>query len=160
MKMKKNIILIASAIVLLSCNQTNTDKTENPTDNSSEQKSNTNDQTVKLSLTSAELQLSELPDAIKVTMTNNTNDTITTGEHFRIEKFENNEWIDFTPKDIAFTDIGYELMPYASKTFNENLFKNQIDYKSGKYRIAKYYLKSDYRKTKEEFNTYAEFEMN
>nr|WP_321413531.1 immunoglobulin-like domain-containing protein [uncultured Allomuricauda sp.] len=93
-------------------------------------------------------------------MTNNTNDTITTGEHFRIEKFENNEWIDFTPKDIAFNDIGYELKPYGVKTFHENLFKNKIDYKQGKYRIVKYYFKSDYQQTNEDFNIYAEFEIN
>lgn len=158
--MKKNIILVIFAIVLLSCNQTKTDKSVNPTNNISEQKSDSNNQTVILSLEFAELKLSELPDAIKVTMTNNTNDTITTGEHFRVEKFEHNEWIDFTPKDIAFRDIGYDLNPNGAKTFNENLFKNQIDYKLGKYRIAKSYLKSDYQETKEDFNIYAEFEIN
>lgn len=158
--MKKNIILIIWAIVLFSCNQTKMDKTENATDIITEEKSDTNEQTVKLSLESAELQLSELPDAIKVAMTNNTNDTITIGDHFRIEKFENNEWIDFTPKDIAFNDIGYDLRPNDTKTFNKNLFKNQVDYKLGKYRIVKYYLKSDYQETKEDFNIYAEFEIN
>ena len=158
--MEKNIILIISAIVLLSCNQTKTNQSENPADVISEQKSDTTDPTLKLSLVSAELKLSELPDAIKVTMTNNTNDTITTGEHFRIEKFENNEWIDFTPKDIAFNDIGYELKPYGVKTFHENLFKNKIDYKPGKYRIVKYYFTSDYQQTNEDFNIYAEFEIN
>ena len=158
--MKKNIILIIATIVLLSCNQTKTEKLENPADIISGQKSDITNQTVKLSLESEELKLSELPDAINVTMTNNTNDTITTGEHFRIENFENNEWIDFTPTDIAFDDIGYELKPHSAQTFNENLFKKQIDYKPGKYRIAKYYLKSDYQQTNKDFNIYAEFEIN
>ncbi|MDR6300820.1 immunoglobulin-like domain-containing protein [Mesonia maritima] len=158
--MKKYIILTISAIVLLSCNQIKTNQSENPTEVISEQKSDTIKQTPKLSLVSAELKLSEIPNIINVTMTNNTNDTITTGEHFRIEKFENNEWIDFTPKDVAFNDIGYELKPYGEKTFNKNLFKNKIDYKLGKYRIAKNYLKSDYQQTNESFDIYVEFEIN
>lgn len=158
--MEKNIILIISTIVLLSCNQTKTEKSENPADIISEQKSDITNQTVRLSLKSEELKLSEIPDAIKVTMTNNTKDTITTGEHFRIEKFENNQWIDFTPKDIVFNDIGYELKPHAAKAFNENLFKNQIDYKPGKYRIVKYYFKSDYQQTNKGFDIYAEFKVN
>ena len=158
--MRKNTILITSLIVLLSCNQNKTHQSENTTNILSEQKSNTNEQTVKLSLLTEELKLSEFPNAIKVTMTNNTNDVIVTGEHFRIEKFKNNEWIDFTPKDAIFNDIGYELKPYSTKTFKISLFKNQIDYKPGKYRIAKYYLKSDYQQTNGEFNIYSEFEIN
>ena len=146
--------------VIFSCNQNKTKRSENPTEIISQQKANITNETVKLSLLSAELKLSELPNALKVTMTNNTYDTITTGEHFRIEKFENNEWIDFTPKDIVFNDIGYELKPYDKKTFHENLFKNQIDYTPGKYRITKYYLKSGDQQTNENFNIYAEFEVN
>lgn len=151
-----NIILIL--VFLFSCNQMNTDKTENPT--GKEQKSDTTNRTVKLSLEFTDLKSSELLDVIKVTMTNHTNDTITTGEHFRIENFEQNEWVDFTPKDIAFHDIGYILKPDSQKVFSKRLFKNQIIYNPGKYRIVKYYLKPDYQETKDVFYIYAEFEVN
>lgn len=88
-------------------------------------------------------------------MTNHTNDTITTGDYFRIEKRENNEWIEFTPKNIAFHDIGYDLRPNNTKTFKEEWFKNQVDYKLGKYRIAKEYLRSDYQQNKDNYTVFA-----
>lgn len=144
---------------MLSCNQRKTDKSVHPTENFSGQNSDTTDHTVKLSLESAALRLSELPEAIKVTLTNNTTDTIIIGEHFRIEKFEANKWLDFSPKDIVFHDIGFDLKPNCTKTFNKKLFKNKINYKPGKYRIVKYYLKSDYQQTKEDFDVHAEFEI-
>ena len=91
-------------------------------------------------------------------MTNNTNDTITTGLYYRIEFYEKKEWKVISPEQF-FVDLGWTLIPSGFHTFETKLLKEQINYKAGKYRIVKYYLKSDYQKTKEELNVYAEFNI-
>jgi len=145
--------------ILLSCNQLKSDKEADPTDNNNEQKGDTINGIVKLSLEPVEFKLFQLPDTIKVTMTNSTKDTITTGEYYRIEKLGGNEWTEISAKDMAFHDIGYDLRPNDTKIFIKYLFKNKNNYKAGKYRVVKYYLKSDYHKTKKNFNVYAEFDI-
>lgn len=89
-------------------------------------------------------------------MTNKTNDTITTGLYYQIEHYKNNGWIEIMPAQF-FHDLGYRLKPSDFHTFDKKLLTNQIDYDIGKYRIVKYYLKSDYKNTKKKFNVYTEF---
>lgn len=153
--MKNLILFIISVTILLSCTQTK--QKEQLTEK--EQAIDVIDKSVSLSLESKVFKLSELPDTVMVTMTNNTNDTITTGLHYQIENYENNEWKEISPKDIVFHDLGWQLKPTDSEGFEKKLYKDQISYKVGKYRIVKYYLNSDYQKTKENFNVYAEFEI-
>lgn len=157
--MKKFILLMIAATILLSCNQLKSDKEAEPTGNKSGQKGDSINGIVKLSLEPAEFKLFQLPDTIKVTMINHTKDTITTGEHYSIEKLGNNEWIGISAEDMAFHDIGYVLRPNDTKIFTKYLFKNIINYKTGKYRVVKYYLKHDHQKAKKNFNVYAEFDI-
>lgn len=155
--MKKLILLIISTILLSSCNQQTKAKEEPSAKN--EQVNDIADKTVSLSVEPNVFKRSEIPDAVTVTMANNTNDTITTGLHYQIENYENNGWKEVSPKDIVFNDLGWRLKPADSENFEKKLYKAQINYKPGKYRIVKYYLKSDYQKTKEHFDVYAEFEV-
>jgi len=155
--MKYFLLLITSAGFLLSCNQTKSNNDKTPAKNNSVQMADTINKTVKLSAEPKTLKLSALPDSIKVIMTNNTADTITTGLHYYIEKREANQWQEISPKDIAFIDLGWQLRPTETKNFEKKLFKDQINYKTGKYRIVKYYLKSDYQQTKQKFTVDAEF---
>jgi hypothetical protein len=154
--MKKLIVLIIS-IAFLSCNQIKKDGEEQTIKN--KQVNDVVDKSVSLSVEPVVLKLSELPDSVKTTITNNTDDTITTGLHYKIEIYEKNRWREISPKNIVFHDLGWSLRPTDSENFEKKLFKDQINYKAGKYRIVKYYLKSDYKKTKESHNVYGEFEI-
>lgn len=116
------------------------------------------EETVSLSVNPNVVNLSELPETVEVTMTNNMQKTISAGLHYWIERYENNEWIKVSPEQ-AFEDIGYNFSPSVFYTYEKSLFTEEIDYKVGKYRIAKYYLKSNYQETKEAFRVYAEFEV-
>ena len=157
--MKKLSILITSLVLLLSCNQTKSNnETTRPNDNSV-QVADTISKTVKLSAQPEILKLSALPDSITVLMTNNITDTITTGLHYSIEIQEANEWKEISPKDIVFNDLGWRLKPNDTESFAKKLYKDQIDYKAGKYRIVKHYLKSDYLQTKEDYTVLAKFSI-
>lgn len=155
--MNKLILLIISTTFLLSCDQTKKAKEEQSTKN--ELVNDIGEKTVLLSIEPNVFKLSEIPDTVTVTMTNNTNDTITTGLRYQIEKYEKNEWREISPKNVMFHDLGWRLKPANSENFEKHLYKAQINYKAGKYRIVKYYLKSDYQKTKKDFNVYAGFEV-
>ncbi|MCC2598517.1 immunoglobulin-like domain-containing protein [Sphingobacterium sp. FBM7-1] len=155
--MKQLILLIISTTLLLSCNQPKKNNEEQST--TKEQVNDMVDKTVSLSIEPEIFKLSEIPDAIKVTITNNTNDTITTGVHYQIENYQNNVWKEVSPKDIVFEDLGWRLKPTNSEIFDKKLYKDQINYKTGKYRIVKYYLNSDYQTTRETHNVYGEFEI-
>lgn len=157
--MKKLLILVISTVFLLSCNQRNGNNETKHTIDNSAQPADTIRKTIKLSAQPETLKLSALPDSIKVILTNNTTDTITTGLYYAIEKLEGNQWVEVSPKDVVFNDLGWRLRPNDSERFVKKLYKNQIAYKAGKYRILKYYLKSDYQETKENYNVYAEFNI-
>lgn len=155
--MKNFTLLIISATLLFGCNQTK--KEEKKQSATAEQAIDIEHKSVSLSIEPSIFELAEIPDTITVKMTNNSNDTISTGLHYQIENYENNEWKEVSPKDIVFQDLGWRLKPTESENFEKKLYKDQISYKVGKYRIVKYYLNSDYQKTKENFNVYAEFEV-
>ncbi|WP_286778697.1 MULTISPECIES: immunoglobulin-like domain-containing protein [Sphingobacterium] len=154
--MRYFILLTISAILLLACNQTK--REENRTVRK-EQINVIEDKSVALSVEPDIFMLSDIPDTIMVKITNNTNDTISTGLHYRIECYENDKWKEVSPKDILFHDLGWRLKPTESENFEKKLFKDKINYKTGKYRIVKYYLKSDYQKTKKTYNIYGYFEI-
>lgn len=156
--MKNILILVLSAVFLLSCNQRNDNK-EVHTDDNNVKSADTISKMVNLSAQPETLKLSALPDSITVILTNNTTDTITTGLHYSIEKQQANEWNEVSPKDIVFHDLGWHIKPNDTESFVKKLYKDQIDYKAGKYRIVKYYLKSNYQQTKENYNIYAEFNI-
>lgn len=159
--MKNLILLIISTTLLFSCNQPKKEekqsiKKERPIQN---EQTDVMDKSVSLSVKPDVFKLSDIPDTVIVKMTNNTNDTISTGLHYKIENYEKNEWKEIMPKDIVFNDLGWRLKPTDSENFEKKLYKDQINYKAGRYRIVKYYLKSDYQETKENFNVYAEFKV-
>ncbi len=153
---KTLVILIISITTLQSCNQTKNNKTEKS--NQNEQEEIVLNKMVLLSIKPNNFKLSELPELVKVTIANNTNDIITTGLYYRIEFYENDEWKVISPEQF-FEDLGWTLIPSDSHIFETKLLTEQVDYKAGKYRIVKKYLKSDYQKTKEELNVYAEFSI-
>lgn len=150
------ILLMLPATILLSCNQTRNDKKEKSHEN--KQVKNVLNDMVLLSVKPNVLKLSELPNLVEVIITNNTNDTITTGLHYRIEHYEKNEWNEVSPEQ-PFHDLGWTLIPSGFHPFETKLLPDKINYKTGKYRIVKYYLKSDYQNTKKDFNVYAEFNI-
>lgn len=155
--MKNIILLIVSTTILLSCNQTK--KEEKQSIKNEPVKNNVLGKSVSLFVEQNLFKLHELPEAVTVTITNNSDDTITTGLHYQIEYNENNDWQEISPKDMVFHDLGWQLKPTDTEKFEKKLFKDQINYKVGTYRIVKYYLKSDYQKTKENNNVYAEFRI-
>lgn len=156
--MTKFILLITAALTLSSCNQGKRFNNGENTENKIETETETLADTVTLSAEPNEIKLSALPDTLKVIMVNHTQDTVTTGLHYHIEYYEDNKWTKISP-DQFFNDIGFLLTEGDYKTFDIKLLKEQIDYKTGKYRIAKYYLKSDYQATKQTFQIYADFNI-
>ena len=81
------------------------------------------------------------------------------GYVIKLKIMKDNERKVISPKDILFHDLGWRLKPSESENFNMKLYKDQINYKTGKYRIVKYYLNSDYQKTKETHNVYGQFDI-
>lgn len=155
--MRIDLLLTISIILLFGCNNPKKNKTEKSTE-LVETKEVLNE-VISLSLMPNVFKLSQLPDMVEVKMTNNTNNTITTGLHYKIERNENNEWKEVSPKDMVFHDLGWRLTPGHTENFEKQLYKDQINYKIGKYRIAKYYLKADYQKSKQNYTIYAEFSI-
>lgn len=159
--MRKPSLLIASLVVLLSCDQTTAKKdfaVANNTPNEQQTAVHTA-KTVGLIVEPATLKLSALPENIKATMINNTTDTIMTGLHYSIEKSEDGQWNEVSPDGIVFHDLGWRLKPSHRKSFEKNLYKDQVKFTVGAYRIVKYYLKSDYSDTKKTLHVYAEFNI-
>lgn len=111
---------------------------------------------LSLTLQPAYYALSTLPETIEITMHNTTRDTVTTGLHYTIEQFTNNNWETVSP-DLIFNDIGYELLPNSSKSFSIPLLKEEIIYSAGSYRISKNSLKNDYHKTRKRYPVLANF---
>ncbi|MBV2227201.1 MAG: hypothetical protein KUL85_10115 [Sphingobacterium mizutaii] len=155
--MGKLSILIISAILILGCGQTKSNNEVTLPNDSGIQVVDSISRMVKLSSPPETLKASALPDSITVKITNNTNDTITTGLHYSIERFEADRWKDVSPKGIVIPDLGWRIVPNGSETFTKKLYKDRIHYTAGKYRILKDYIKSDYQKTRENFNVSAEF---
>jgi hypothetical protein len=155
---KATIVLFMTGFLFLSCNQ---NKTSENTESASKQKTvsqNELQDTVLLSTATDVFKLSSVPDTLNVKMTNHTGDTLTTGLHYDIQKLENSEWIKVLP-DQFFQDIGFGLLPSESKSFTVRMRKDQAVYKAGNYRVVKYYLKQDFKKTRKQFFVYAEFRI-
>lgn len=148
---------------MISCNHTNKSETNNIAEPSHKVENNiaikdSLESRVSLVIIPEKLDDSELEESAKVLMTNNTNEKITTGEHYFIEHFNGDEWIKLPFfNEIAFHDVGYQLSPSESKEFYVNLYSNKYTYETGQYRVVKYYLKRDYQQTKTENYIYAPF---
>lgn len=113
---------------------------------------------VTLSVTPDVFNLTEIPETVDVTMTNNTQDTLSAGLYYWIEKFENDEWKKISPEQSS-EEATYKFSPSVFYTYEKSLFRDEIHYTAGKYRIAKYYFKSGLQKTKERYSVYAEFDV-
>ncbi|SEA48096.1 hypothetical protein SAMN05216331_16011 [Porphyromonadaceae bacterium KH3R12] len=124
---------------------------------------------VKLSMETRVFELSALPDKVEVKMTNNTDDTIWTGEHYHIEFFDNDQclWrelslpesivINNVSSQLIFNDIAYVLKPDASANFEKGHFNHWRFHSKGRHRIVVEYTKSDFKRTKEKYKAYADF---
>ena len=125
MNYKTLSLLMILTTTLQSCNQTKNDNSEKP--NKYEQTKNIINEIVSLSVKPNILKLSELPNFIEVTMTNNSNDTITTGLYYRIEYYNNNQWNEVSSEQV-FEDLGWKIKPSSSHTFKNEIFtlKNQL----------------------------------
>jgi len=155
----KMIWILVSTVFFMSCNQSEKGKTVTSLVKKDVQKPDDATNEVMLSVQPDILELSALADTLDIKMTNYTSDTVTTGLHYRVWFFENNQWTTITPKDMVFNDIGYSLRPMDSKDFVIRLFKEKTHYQVGKYRVIKYFLASDYAKTKESHEVYVEFKV-
>lgn len=114
--------------------------------------------TVVLSIATDRYKVSEFPDSVEIIMTNYTNGEITTGDHYFVEFFDGREWLKISHFDkILFHLIGYALYNGDCKEFNIHFFTDKYRYKAGKYRIVKYYLKEDFRRTMIRNYVYASF---
>ncbi|MFD2597761.1 immunoglobulin-like domain-containing protein [Sphingobacterium corticis] len=153
--MKNLIVSIISITLLSNCNQSNINRQSI----NKEQVNDTVEKTVSLSIKPNVFKLSHIPDTVKVVMSNNTHDTIMTGLHYKIENLENKEWKEASPNDVMFNDLGWQLNPTNSGNFDKTLYKDRIKYEAGRYRIVKYYVKSDYQKSKQKITVFAEFEV-
>lgn len=153
----KYLFLPLAALFMFSCNTTSNHKEVMHTSDSTISVVDTLSTVVKLAVVPETFRLTSLPDSIQVILTNNTSDTITTGLYYIIETFESNEWKEISPTNIAFNDLGWQLRPKDQQSFQQSLYKKQINYQVGQYRIMKSYIKSDYRKTKDKLHVYAEF---
>lgn len=154
--MNKYVFLILVMLSGWSCRQPNKENTVTIAEEQYTQKEVIIKDDVELSVDSNVFQLSALPDMVKVKMENYTNDTITTGLYYHIEYDNEGQWVDILP-DQFFNDLGYSIRSGDATEFDIRLLSDQVDYKVGRYRIAKYYLKSDFLETRERQYVYVEF---
>lgn len=155
----KNILMLVILVFFISCNQSKNNTTDASSETKSSQKAEEVINEVALSVQPDIFQLATLPDTLNIKMINDTKDTIITGWHYRIELLKDDQWTEFSPKDIPFEDLGIMLRPADSKNFAVRLFKERVNYHSGEYRVAKYFLKTDYQNTRESHDVYAEFRV-
>ena len=74
-------------------------------------------------------------------ITNNTQEIITTGNHFIIDKWNGKKWLkEKVRTDWIFTDIGYTLNPGEYKILETDIFGYFPDLKKGIYKISKSYF--------------------
>lgn len=155
--MMKIIWTIILAVIFVSCGQSeNSQSSTSPVKNEAQEQSYTTNEVI-LTAQPDTLELSSLPDTLNIVMTNYTTDTVTTGLHYCLEFYEKDLWMEVSPKEMVFNDIGFRLVPGGSQVFVIGLYKDSIPYQEGRYRVIKYYLASDYSKTKESHDVYAEF---
>jgi major membrane immunogen (membrane-anchored lipoprotein) len=152
-------LILASAVFLFGCGQSDKSQTDSSAVETTLQEGTEDINEVRLSAQRDTLAISELADTLSIKMINYTPANVTTGLHYSVDMFENNQWATVTPKDMAFNDIGYRLLPGDSQDFVIRLFKDTIHYRPGKYRIGKYFMASDYDKHRESHHIYAEFEV-
>jgi len=155
----KNILILMTIVLFIGCNQSKNKSTNISSEIKSTQKTGEVINQVTLSVQPDSFQLATLPDSLNIKMVNHTKDTITTGWHYRIELLKDGQWTEFSPKDIFFEDLGFRLRPTDSKDFVVRLFKERVNYPPGKYRVVKYFLKTDYQETRESHDVYAEFKV-
>lgn len=149
---KSLFLLLLSGSVLVSCNQNN--NTQDTTDMAPREDTVMNE--VLLTSVSEVLQATSIPDTLSVQMSNNTKDTINTGMYYDIEQLHDKTWMTVLPEQ-NFQDIGFRVLPSDSKRFGVKLLRDQITYEPGSYRVVKYYMKPDFKETKEQHCIYAEF---
>lgn len=153
------LLTITTAFIVWGCRQPNNNKETRQTSYTSVKNTGSVNSVVALAADPQKIEINAMPDSIQVAIFNNTNDTITTGLHYTIEKLEDSEWKEISPEGIPFHDLGWTLKPGDTQSFSESTYANQINYQTGRYRVVKYYLKSDYGKTRETYNVYAEFNI-
>lgn len=154
--LKAFVFSITAISVLWSCHQIRNTEKEKPHKNIRAEK--VLRESVSLSVKPNVFTLAKLPDQVEVTLLNHTMDTITTGLHYSIEHYEKNEWKEVSP-ELIFHDLGWTILPADSHTFEKKLLPDKINYKVGKYRVVKHYLKNDYLKTRKEFKVYGAFNI-
>ena len=75
---------------------------------------------------------------IDLLVVNETDSVYTTGQYYKIERFEDGEWTEIPIKFGAFEDIGYVVKPKGGRyLFTINLQNVRHTYRNGKYRICK-----------------------
>ncbi len=92
-------------------------------------------------------------DTITVIITNKNDFKYNTGKDYIIEYYDGSTW-DKIPLQFLAHDIMITLLPQEPKEFKINLFSEQYQYKSGKYRICKTIYTSD-----EKHNICAQFNI-
>lgn len=75
---------------------------------------------------------------VNLLLVNGTDSVYTTGQYYKIERFENGEWTEIPRKFGAFEDIGYAIKPNGGeRQFTINLQNVKHTYRKGRYRICK-----------------------
>lgn len=150
---KHLFLIVAAGFFVLSCDQ---NKNVKQSRNETKADHETPQYRVSLSVALGSFRSSSIPDTLSVEMRNSTRDTITTGLHYDIQKLKNKDWVKVLPEQ-PFQDIGVMLLPSGSKFFTVRTMKDKTAYHPGRYRVVKYYLKPDFRKSRAQFLVYAEF---
>lgn len=71
-------------------------------------------------------------------ITNNTEEVISTGNYFIIEKWNGKMWMkEKVRTNWIFTDIGYRIDPGENRILETNIYGYYPDLKKGTYRISK-----------------------
>ena len=83
---------------------------------------------------------------LKIEITNNTKEKLSTGLPFYVDFYEHNSWKGLNlHKDIFFNLVGIDIDPFSTRELECFLKPVPHDYKSGKYRITKNIITADKR---------------
>ena len=98
-----------------------------------------------------------LVDKVKLSVKNNTSESLSLGQQFSIEFYNGKNWEKLPATDhILFEDIAYGISSGDTKELTINLKPKPFNYKSGRYRICKHVTLIP---SKRELNLTAELRM-
>lgn len=160
--MKRILIFLQIAVFICSCHKAKLEDNTNVQD-SDKTVTAVRDSAadgVALRLQPRHFTVAQLKDKGSLTMENNSQEAIMTGDNYHIERLNEGKWeMVKVFRELAFNSIGYMIPAGESKEFEISFLADKERYTTGKYRVVKHYVKDADIAPKASHNLYFEFKV-